>query len=134
MKQLLESILDKTFEHPLEIYNSFTPISEKDLANGFKDAPEKGEKFKKELMAFLGEAKSKISKIVIIRIEGTSPDGIWSIEFYILYDDGKKVRYRSEASPYFHRTFINYVNKKFYGRAINLVKPFTKRVEENEPQ
>jgi len=72
--------------------------------------------------------ETNIKDIVVTWKEGTG-DNIKAIEFNLIYNDGKVTKYRSEASPFIHNTFLWYVKKGWYGKAINLVKPFTKRVE-----
>jgi hypothetical protein len=73
--------------------------------------------------------KNDIKKIIILFTERSEDgEGIKSIDFKLIYNDGKEIDYKSEASPYLNKTFLFYVKKGWYGKAMNLVKQNTKRI------
>lgn len=73
--------------------------------------------------------ETDIKNIDVTWQEGTEPDNIKAIEFNLIYNDGDTAKYRSEASPYLHQTFLFYIKKGWYGKAISLVKAYTKRID-----
>jgi hypothetical protein len=70
---------------------------------------------------------TNIFNIAIAWKEGNYPD-YSAVEFWVVYEDGSGVKYRSEASPYILKTFLFYVSKKWYGAAMDSVKQYTEKI------
>lgn len=65
-----------------------------------------------------------IKSIVIVSTEGIPPDGVTKAKFVVHSNTGRIYKYEAEASPYLFQQFINEVNKRKYGTAINTISPY----------
>jgi len=69
--------------------------------------------------------KETVKKISILSLEGP-PEGHYAVEFLLTNDNDTKKEYRADAPQGTIKTFKMYIKKGWYGKAINIIKPYVK--------
>jgi len=78
--------------------------------------------------------ETQVEKIILKATIGLYPEHTTGSEFDVLMKDGKKYSYISETSPFIHRKFFYSIKKGYLGKAMEIIKPYTKRVNNDKPE